>query len=423
METFESRVLNKTKDIIILVIILYCSMATFLTAESNIDRGFLIFTIIGIIYIINKKKKHHFPHELFIFPILWLIINYMCMLFLGANLPIERIAHYFVTLFLLPLIVLMTIGETFWLRFEKIVYTLTKISIPLFLLNNLFENTFNKLGLIFHTLTYGRLALGDYWSALIYVNAIRDNIGNYLRNSGFMWEPGAFAMMIIICIILNWLNNGIRFNGRFLIYFIALLTTYSTAGYFALSFLFITKFLDKIKLINLILIAISISIFYIYVYNLDFVGAELNVYLEAYKEKAYGYDERNMAFKGNRFVGAYFDVLQTIKYPLGYGVITKSDYFESGFEITGVSGLSNLLKMWGIPGFIYLMVLLWRFIKSQNIKINTSRRVLIILYCSLLIMFFSNPIQRNTLIYLMLISAILFNSNANKTLPIKKDPI
>lgn len=398
---------SKILAVISIVMVLYCSMATLLTSEIELDSGLVLFVFIAGVYFFRRERNIELNNEILFFLFVWFVINYITIIFLGAKLLIARVLHYYITLILLPLAVLYVVGEDFWERVEKIVYTLTLISIPLFILNVIFISTFDKLGSVFHPLTYNRLAYGSYWSALVYVNSIKDN--QLYRNSGFMWEPGAFAFMIIWGLGYHWIKTGLKYNKKFFVYFIALITTFSTAGYFAIFVLMIAKYMNKIRAINIVVIVSGIFLFVTYIYSLDFMGREVGVYLDSYSIKAYDYDSKNMAFKGNRFVGAYFDILDTQRYPLGYGIIKKED-FESGFAITGVSGLSSLLKMWGIPMFIYLMIILWRYYKHLNSQRLISTQSLAFIFTAYLIMMFSNPLDKNTFTYLMVFTPLVFRN-------------
>lgn len=65
-------------------------------------------------------------------------------------------------------------------------------------------------------------------------------INHALRNSGFFWEPGAFAGYIVLALILSFARalrdrSPLRLTGRHWMLIVALLTTQSTTGYAALA--------------------------------------------------------------------------------------------------------------------------------------------------------------------------------------------
>ena len=91
-----------------------------------------------------------------------------------------------------------------------------------------------------------------------------------------MWEPGAFSLMIIWSIIYNWLKSDkMVFNFRMWVYIIALITTFSTAGYFALIFLLLGYYFKKVSFTNIALTIGSVLIFYTVVYELDFISGKI----------------------------------------------------------------------------------------------------------------------------------------------------
>ena len=52
------------------------------------------------------------------------------------------------------------------------------------------------------------------------------------RNTGFTWEPKAFANFLMLGILFNLLRYRLRFfNKRMIIMLITLITTFSTTGY------------------------------------------------------------------------------------------------------------------------------------------------------------------------------------------------
>ena len=85
------------------------------------------------------------------------------------------------------------------------------------------------------------------------------------RNSGPFWEPGAFAVYLIFALLFNVIKKGNLFEKKNIIFIIALITTFSTAGYIAFFILvsgyyFFNKKLSH-KLMLIIFVFISISIY------------------------------------------------------------------------------------------------------------------------------------------------------------------
>ena len=393
-------------NISILLLIFYMATA------SVLNTRYLPFAI-GIIFLINHFLKNRgFNRKFLSLILLWLMINLLAM-FVFVPFNFLRLIIITLNLLFLPYLMLKEMGIGFWDRFEKIIYTLTLISLPLFLLNNLFPAFFNSLWVIFNSITTPSLtrygALNEYWTALIYRNAIEESgVRNILRNSGFMWEPGAFALMIVWGVIYNWLRKGMAINSRTIIYIIALLTTFSTAGYPALFILLLAYYSRKLTTINIIGIIILIFAFYYVFENSAFLSDELVAYTNTFELDPKG-ESGYLGRKVNRFQGGVASVLRTIDYPLGYGLISVFDRESHDFSY-GVNGLTSLLEMWGIIGFAILMTYIYRSFILINQKLK-SKRVVILLLIALMIMFFSNPIARFLLVYFLVLTPICFEKS------------
>lgn len=373
----------------------------------EIGLGVLFFSML----IISGKK---IPSKIYLFIGVVFLVNLFALVFLGNEFNLIRLAKLSFILIVLPYAAIVSIGYSFWYRFEKVVFLLTLLSLPIFVFNALYSDFFNSLIIYFRHTTaqvfYEFSPNSNYWSAIIYVNSL--NEGLLFRNYGFMWEPGAFAMIIIWALVFNGLSNGIKFDLRFIIYSIALFTTFSTAGYFAYFFILSAKYVRTVSIKNIFLFTITIIIFVYFIYQLDFMAGKVTIYQENFSANLQGEDINSNALKVNRFQIFIYDIKDTLKYPFGHG-------FNYDTEIIGVNGLSTLLKMWGIPIFIYLMVLLRRYFNLYNAAQNNTR-VILLFFVSISIMFFSNPVDRSIFFYLLIFTPFTFythnTKNQNKTI-------
>jgi hypothetical protein len=403
-------------DFIILILIFNISQA------SVLNSRFVPFALGVILIVINFFKNKKYNRSFITLTAIWLGINLLAAVLLTGNIPILRIIIDTVNLLFLPYLLLSLIGMRFWKRFESIVYLLTLISLPLYALNIIFLDFFNSLWPFFRAITsesFGEIY--PYWTSFFYVNAIGDPSNTLMRSSGFMWEPGGFAMIIIWAIIYNLRNNGNKFDKKIIVYIIALITTFSTAGYLAIIFIVMSVYLKRLTLPNLIVISVLMVFYFTYVYKLGFMSEKINSYIVGYQDNELIYDKEGGYIKVNRLRGAYYDFQETLKFPIGYGVINKSDISATKVIIYGTNGLGSLLVMWGFPIFIYLMVLIRRYINvigPDKIKLIPSN----LLLTSLLIIFFSNPISHNVLIYLIFFTPLVmgkikptaYNSNGSQ---------
>jgi Ca2+/Na+ antiporter len=209
--------------------------------------------------------------------------------------------------------------------------------------------------------------------------------------------------------IYHWQTAGMRYDRRFFVYLLALVSTMSTAGYLAIFIVLFAFYVKKITFWNIaMLIAVNL-LFMLYIYKLDFVGGEIGTYIENYQSKTnLQYSSKYKAAKVSRFKIVDYDIEKVIKYPFGYGVVSKKDYSKD-MDIVGVNGITSLLVMWGVPLFIYVLLLFRRYIYLINFS-NNNKLTSNLLFVGLLIMFFSNPIARNTFIYFIALTPLLFKN-------------
>lgn len=366
-----------------------------------------IYITVLIIFLYFEKVRN-IDERVFLLIIVWLLLNFMVLVFFGIPFNITRILRTTIILIILPYLIVVAFGDLFWQKFEQIIYNLTLISLPIFALNVIFPDLFINLQGLFLSLTneayYKYVYDTTYWSAIIYTNSIYDNDLFIYRNAGFMWEPGAFAMILIFGLIYTILKSGFKYNKRILVYTVAIITTFSTAGYIALFFIILAKYVRKISIMNIVVIIILTLVFFQYIYQLDFIGGKIDNYLYSYNSEEVYYSDYYRSVKVNRFQIAFFDVMSIIRYPLGYGYGFGEN--EAGYSdsIIGVNGLTAMAKMWGVPIFIYILILLKRYFNVSN-NSGLKNIELIFLFISVLIMFFSNPIDRSVFPYLMILSA------------------
>lgn len=145
------------------------------------------------------------------------------------------------------------------------------------------------------------------------------------------------------------------------------------------------------------------------------MSGKVDKYMVAIDKGEASYSEGYNAIKLNRFQIALYDIKRVYKYPFGYGSLDRTGL--EGKDVVGTNGLSGLLRMWGAPAFIYMIILLSRYLFLLNFS-QLSKLSIYFLLAGLLIMFFSNPLSRNIFIYLILITPLIYN--VRKTVNIDK---
>jgi len=143
-------------------------------------------------------------------------------------------------------------------KLVNIVYILSLISLPLYSLQLVsFSNMFTLIESIQNSIPFLANDGGKYANILIW--GIEGG-GAELRNCGFMWEPGAFAAILLLPIMFELSNNKFKINMKLTVMIIALLTTLSTMGYIGLIVIFFYYYYNIGKNVFLLFLLIPISL-------------------------------------------------------------------------------------------------------------------------------------------------------------------
>ncbi len=256
--------------------------------------------------------------------------------------------------------------ENFSTYFVNIVFVLTCISFPMFLIQLL------NFDFLYPINNFAGPVAGNepISSSLVFAMIpIHEH-----RNSGFMWEPGAYAAILAMTLYINIFKEGEGLGSqRNLAFIFAILTTQSTMGFLALLIpigFVIQRMIAENKAMRqlaIVLVPTLILAFVILFTKVDFLAAKIF-------EQTAGVDEE-MAFveEGNRdgFVVATTRItsilldMETIKrYPLlGIGIdmrTTGMSKLVSGSMTVTACGLSNLLLRFGFLGMIFYIYLLYK---------------------------------------------------------------
>jgi len=181
------------------------------------------------------------------------------------------------------------------------------------------------------------------------------------RNSGPFWEPGAFAVFLMIALIFNHRYEPKLNTKKNLIFIICLISTLSTAGYIAF-FLFILYInferIKKNRFYTFLLVVIFTALFYFY---------ETTPFL---KEKILYNIELADETTSSRFGSALADINAFKKSPLvGLGRAGAKEGFISSQEFSvdnhRNNGVFDLLSKYGLPlTLIYFYLIYLSFLKG-----------------------------------------------------------
>ena len=197
--------------------------------------------------------------------------------------------------------------------------------------------------------------------------------GFFVRNAGCSWEPGRFAIMLVLAILVNLARKGITFykNKNIIILLLALVSTFSTTGYSIAILLYSIFWFDKLNLRKIITFFFIVLPFTIFLFSFDFMGEKIQDranFEEQTKERMIqiNYYEET---KGNeyiasldRFESAYFEWMNFLQDPLlGYGRNWDNSWFRQTLtkNMTLTGGFVKIFSQNGIFIGLFLYILLF----------------------------------------------------------------
>lgn len=295
---------------------------------------------------------------------------------------------------------------------SEVVIFLAKISLALYVFQLIGGgNILFKIGETFHNNTLPYAGLSDTYSNFLIFTY--DKLHNF-RNSGFVWEPGAFGCFLVIALLFHFINNYFAMDRNAVILIITIITTISTTAYLALGVLMVLFYRFNGGTISWKMILLSIFALVLF-FNLPFLGDKItNIYEEDvkilgdYKEitnqLAY-YEEYGGEVKLNRFSSVIF-LYRNFGYQLILGV--SNAYINLNSKIFGVgiskfnisNGTIDFIAKFGLVGFSFLLFRMGKFIYLHYQKFEYSLYTILIV----LVMNFGEPllILPITLIFIFL---------------------
>lgn len=319
---------------ITLTLVMLLTFLVFYQRKMTFDRGFIYFTVIYFALLLIYLIK----------------FNYM---------DFRGIREYIKILYAYMLIKL--VYKSFLQKYTDIIYILAFISLPLYLLQLVdYQMMKSVIGIIEHNIPI--LDYREGWYENIFFFTLNDD-GMY-RNSGFAWEPKGFGTFLILAITFQLiLNKFVFFDKKNTVYFLALLTTLSTATYSVFLFIILPFYLynkgTSFKLISSFMI---LPIIFFAFTKVEFLKDKIiNEYdtREHYVEYIYDRDYKEESRSLGRFGSFIVDYNDFTKEPLvGYGLYSeqRTMYSVKGVKLVRVNGFSDFLAKFGIIGIVFLIL-------------------------------------------------------------------
>lgn len=195
-----------------------------------------------------------------------------------------------------------------------------------------------------------------------------------LRNAGCTWEPGRFAIMVLLALYCNLARCGIKFKGNTSgnILLFALISTQSTTGYIGAIVLYSIFAIKKFEVKYILAFLIIIVPIGYQLTKMEFMREKIEEQLDLdtdLRKINDSMDYVNKIKQSNEYVGSlgrfpsmYFELINIQHDPiLGYGRNPGKSYFaqriSGNFLLTG--GL-KIFGQFGIPLAIVLFIILYR---------------------------------------------------------------
>jgi hypothetical protein len=207
------------------------------------------------------------------------------------------------------------------------------------------------------------------------------------RNAGFFWEPGALAGYILLAVMLLGLQKEKYsvpgYRKTLAVFFITLLTTFSTTGYILLPLCLLLHIdltnISRQKSPQILIVLTSVIFLFVAFYHLDFVGAKIE----------HQYDQAKFR-EGNWELGRVGTILYDLEFIkihpfLGWGPHSKTLYTLNQSEtIAGQgNGLTDFTCKFGLLGLVLYSVCIWKGI--FNLTGSRTKAFLFLLFTLLVL--------------------------------------
>lgn len=353
----------------VLALIIYGGSANTFVRTFSLDKPLPFLFILSFSLIIAIRSGVVFSRKIYLL-LLGYTIYFVILTIKFSELHPRFFAYLFIQ-FIITYIAVKAFKLNFFRIYEVLVYYLAIIGLLFWFIQiaaggDTLYNIFGQIGSIdtFSVVTGGGLNVILYSvQPLSFMTASSLPIP---RNCGFAWEPGGFAVYICLAIFINIFlsKSQKKFNKRFWILLLALITTQSTTGY--IIFIIIMFFYLYQVNFKIVLVALPLLLgILIFLATLPFMTEKIiNLIEETAKaelivEQSIGSENTRTPQRFSSFLIAIRDFKEN---PLfGFGGHDEERWFNKiNANVAPISGIGNLLAQYGLTGFIFFMVLLMR---------------------------------------------------------------
>ena len=386
---------EKLSYAIILFILFLTSGSSWLANDKNVIIGGWLFFTAAYFYIENLIKPS--------FIILTSLFVLLSGVYFIKNSGYNEVTYlgFFMQIYL-AYYCRQLCKEDFTTYFINIIFVLTAISIPLYIIQLV------NFDFLYHINNLFRADDGDeiiHNSILFTIVPIHE-----IRNCGFMWEPGALAAVVTLTLYINtFRHEESLFSLKNGVFMLAIVSTQSTMGVLSLmipvSLVLLKTFSHNtiLKQLAVLIVPSLLILGYVLFNNVDFLAKKMADELGGIEEEMAFVEQANreqFLVSTTRTTSVLLD-METIKlYPLlGLGVDMKTTGASKqaiGEMTVTACGTTVLLLRFGVLGLIFYIFLFYK----KSFFDNTIHRVGWVFLIFFIL--FSNDLSGSSLIHLFL---------------------
>ncbi len=379
--------------LLLLIFLLFLEGSAFFVASEIFVIG--VFLVLLAIFLYRKNR---FDVEFFVVLAVWTAINLISYI-VNYQLPINTFLGSVLKI-CIPYFVVKIIGASFFEKLFRFLYILVIIASCCYIVEVIAPSFVNSLTPYLNFLVHGRmLENGDFYIIVYnHLGFYNKYYGIFPRNCGFMWEPGAYAMILNFMIVYKLYRDNYVLDRKILLLVLALVSTFSTAGYLGLFFIAVFYLIKRWTRTTLLILPFVLLAFVYGALKLfntaDFLFEKLTDYQEIgmeVREATFGEESWERV---TRIAMGRISLENSLVRPWGDGINLSSYIIKKYGEISAPNALASFLREWGWLGFIAFVIAVWRF-NPAGFKKGFGPFLLIPLFISL----FSNPY--NSCKYLM----------------------
>lgn len=348
---FDYEVGNEFRNYFIVVLILIYEVSPFFILLQKLYFWCLIFILL---LFFNRGKKILPEKIIFVLAIVWVLIVIQAILYnkfspAGIYWPLMFIYT--------PFLVFTLMGLNFFKYLLNVILFVAIYTTVIYLTHTIFPPFYNFLIKSFNLVF--PFSWADWPRSILIYSIPRESGYFFMRNSGIFHEPGAYALYLMLAVLINTFYNKSPFNWKNIFLFSVLITTFSTAGYIML-FIYLFYVIIKLKVHFVIkpIIVLPFVLLLIGAYQKSsFLDQKVNEQIETQSNLI---ANEEIGQRG-RFYSFGMAIKSVANAPfVGRGILALS-IKEQDLVFAGGYGLPGLLSRFGI---IFSLFYIWYFYKG-----------------------------------------------------------